>query len=42
MERLIGNKENPLSIVEGKEDLSLSYQNLSSKSESSKKYVYGK
>jgi hypothetical protein len=42
MEKRIGNKENPLSIDELKEDLNLRYERLSSKSESTRNDDYGK
>ena len=41
MEKRIGNKENPLSIDELKEDLNLRYERLSSKSESTRNDDYG-
>jgi hypothetical protein len=37
LEKRIGNKENPLTIEELKEDLSLRFERLSSKSESNEK-----
>jgi Zinc knuckle len=42
MEKHIGNKENPLTIDELKEDLNLRYERLSSKSESTRNVDYGK
>ena len=41
MEKRIGNKENPLTIDELKEDLNLRYERLSSKSESTRNDDYG-
>jgi Zinc knuckle len=41
MEKCIGNKENPLTIDELKEDLNLRYERLSSKSESTRNDDYG-
>jgi gag-polypeptide of LTR copia-type len=42
MEKRIGNKENPPTIDELKEDLNLRYESLSSKSESTRNDEYGK
>jgi hypothetical protein len=41
MEKCIGNKENPLTIDELKEDLNLRYEILSSKSEYTRNDDYG-
>jgi hypothetical protein len=41
MEKRIGNKENPLTIDELKEDLNLRFERLSSKSESTSNDDYG-